>query len=153
MRKKNLNPVAKLPVEVHEPTDENRALVRRAVAVGITQALIASYLDIGEKTLRKHYRKELDDGLTEVIIKVGSSLIERALAGERTESIFFLKTRAGWSEKIKSEISGPDGEPLKAGDDVDYVAELSRRLERLAQSQNDGAAQEPAANGSEETSE
>ena len=47
----------------YEPTDDQRALVENAAAFGLTQADIAEQLGIGEKTLRKHFRIELNAGV------------------------------------------------------------------------------------------
>ena len=44
------------------PTDAQRSLVESASAFGITQADIAEQLGIQEKTLRKHFRRELNGG-------------------------------------------------------------------------------------------
>ena len=44
------------------PTADQRSLVESAAAFGITQADIAEQLDIQEKTLRKHFRRELNGG-------------------------------------------------------------------------------------------
>jgi DNA-binding NarL/FixJ family response regulator len=44
------------------PTDDQRALVENAAAFGISQADIANQLKIDEKTLRKHFREELNSG-------------------------------------------------------------------------------------------
>jgi predicted transcriptional regulator len=46
----------------YEPTADQRALVEIASAFGITQAEIANQLKIDEKTLRKHFREELNSG-------------------------------------------------------------------------------------------
>ena len=47
----------------HEPTAETRSNVKALASVGTTQEHIAIYLDIDVKTLRKHYRRELDTAL------------------------------------------------------------------------------------------
>src|ERR1700730_8109252 len=41
---------------------DQRALVQNAAAFGINQADIANQLNIDEKTLRKHFREELNSG-------------------------------------------------------------------------------------------
>jgi DNA-binding NarL/FixJ family response regulator len=48
-----------MPAE-YVPTADQRALVENAAAFGITQADIAEQLGIQEKTLRKHFRRELN---------------------------------------------------------------------------------------------
>jgi hypothetical protein len=50
-----------MPAEF-EPTTDQRALVQNAAAFGINQADIANQLNIDEKTLRKHFREELNSG-------------------------------------------------------------------------------------------
>ena len=50
-----------MPAE-YEPTADQRALVESAAAFGLTQADIANQLGIQEKTLRKHFREELNSG-------------------------------------------------------------------------------------------
>ena len=50
-----------IPAEF-EPTADQRALVQNAAAFGINQADIANQLNIDEKTLRKHFREELNSG-------------------------------------------------------------------------------------------
>jgi predicted transcriptional regulator len=47
---------------VYNPSVEHRALVENASAFGLTQPQIAAQLGMDEKTLRKHFREELDSG-------------------------------------------------------------------------------------------
>jgi hypothetical protein len=44
----------------HAPTDQLRALVKQLRIDGHTEDKVAEALDIDPKTLRKHYRAELD---------------------------------------------------------------------------------------------
>lgn len=95
----------------HTPSLRDRRLVEAMAAV-ITQSEIAIVLGIDEKTLRKHYRDELDRGLYKANAKVGANLYKIACGGGReavTAAIFWLKTRAGWSE-----YSPPPREPKKS---------------------------------------
>ncbi|CAM5658024.1 hypothetical protein MAUB1S_11454 [Mycolicibacterium aubagnense] len=72
-----------------------------AMAAVITQGEIAIILGVDEKTLRKHYREELDRALSKANAKVGANLFKIATGTGReavTAAIFWLKTRAGWSE-------------------------------------------------------
>ena len=50
----------------HAPTKADRDMITVMVAGGITQADIARAKGIDLKTLRKHYREELDNGATSV---------------------------------------------------------------------------------------
>jgi len=97
-----------------EPTDDQRETVGKMVAWGIPQPTIAGILEIDEKTLRKHFRRELDEGLSRAIGKVAGRLFKTATEGVDgpavTAGIFFLKTRAKWSERL--ELTGAGGEDL-----------------------------------------
>jgi hypothetical protein len=64
--------------------------------------IIAERLGVDAKTLRKHYREELDNGLESANAMVAQSLFKTATSGTGsgavTAAIFWLKTRAGWRE-------------------------------------------------------
>lgn len=90
----------------HNPTPATRAKVKAFVASGISQAGIASSLGIARSTLNLHYKAELATGAEEMIGAIGSSVMQRALAGDNTCAIFVLKTRGGWTEKVHHEHSG-----------------------------------------------
>ena len=64
-----------MPAE-YVPTADQRALVENAAAFGITQADIAEQLGIQEKTLRKHFRVELNGGKFKVDMTAGKTLVE-----------------------------------------------------------------------------
>ncbi len=89
-----------MPGKQHKPDAQSRKTVGAMAAV-VTQEEIAIVLDIDTKTLRKHYREELDRGLIIANSKVGANLYKIATGKGReavTACIFWLKTRAGWSE-------------------------------------------------------
>lgn len=96
----------------HEPTDESRKLVRTLSGFGIKQADISNKIGINEETLRLHYRQELDDGTLEANAKVAQSLFNKAIGNDKssvTAAIFWLKTRARWTERHEIEHSGNIG--------------------------------------------
>ena len=64
-----------MPAEF-EPTTDQRALVQNAAAFGINQADIANQLNIDEKTLRKHFREELNSGKFKVDMLAGRTVTE-----------------------------------------------------------------------------
>ncbi len=74
-------------------------------SLGLTQEQIAGCLGISERTLynRKRESEELsiaiERGTARGIEQIANALFESALGGNITAMIFFLKTRAGWSEK------------------------------------------------------
>lgn len=67
-------------------------------AYGIPETDIARVVGIDEKTLRKHYREELDLGETKANAQVAGFLFNAARNGNVTAQIFWLKTRARWRE-------------------------------------------------------
>ena len=100
----------------HVPTADTRNKIKAMVAIGIEHENIAKVMDISPKTLRKHYRAELDLGMIEANAAVGGAMFRAATTkgpGQVTAGIWWTKTRMGWSETTKHELSGPNGEPLK----------------------------------------
>ncbi len=122
----------------YEPSDENRAMVQGMVGLGIRRADLAALMAITQKTLRKHFRKELEVGDAMVVYTVGKSLYLAATTahkghphGNVAAQMFFLRCRAGWKETSRHEMTGPDGEPIAHAyeiKDLDKlpVAELAR---------------------------
>ena len=95
------------------PTDEQRRTVRAMAAFGVPQDAVARHLDLDGKTLRKHFRKELDRGMVEANVKVAQSLFNMATkCNNVAAAIFWMKARAGWREKNELEITGKDGKPV-----------------------------------------
>ena len=74
---------------------------------GIPQPDIAIHLGIDPKSLRKHFREELDRGSIEATAKVAQSLFNMATQGNNVAAaIFWMKARAGWREKQEMHHSG-----------------------------------------------
>lgn len=85
----------------HKPTPDNRKTVESLAGLGMTQPQISSIVGIHPETLRSHYREELDNGVTKANSNVAQNLYTIAMGSGReavTACIFWLKTRAGWSE-------------------------------------------------------
>jgi hypothetical protein len=55
---------------------KQRDLVEDAAAFGIFQSEIAKHLKIDEKMLRKHFRRELDNGKFKLDMIAGKTLVE-----------------------------------------------------------------------------
>jgi len=104
----------------YEPTAEQRALVESASAIGITQAEIANQLKIDEKTLRKHFRDELNSGKFKVDMTAGKTVTE--LMESRDERVrldaakYYTARRMGWKETSVNEQVGKDGGPIETKD-------------------------------------
>lgn len=83
-----------------QPTDEDRKMVRAMAAFGVDQEQIAARIGIrSTKTLRKHFREELDYGAVDANTRVAQSLFKMATSGEHpAATIFWLKSRGGWKD-------------------------------------------------------
>lgn len=91
----------------HQPTEQDRAKVKALSAYGIPQEQIARVFDIDSKTLRLHYRDELDLGVIEANAQVAKTLFSQATKeGNTTAAIWWTKSRMGWKEKHDVEHSG-----------------------------------------------
>jgi len=94
----------------HEPTPELRELVISHSRVGTPQKIIMQMLGIEcPKTLRKHYREELDVAKYSANADIGGALYHKAMQGDTAAQIFWLKTRAGFSEKNAIDVTSSDG--------------------------------------------
>jgi hypothetical protein len=86
-------------------------------AYGIPADDMARVVGVDPKTLRKHYREELDLGQTRANAQVASFLFNSAKNGNVTAQIFWLKTRARWRETPTTlEHTGVDGGPIQTED-------------------------------------
>lgn len=121
-----------------QPTDEQRKLVEQFAAFGIPVEEMTNLVTdkngkpIDEKTLRKHFKAELETGRVKANAKVAMTLYSKALAGDTTAMIFWLKTRARWKESPQSvELTGKDGGPIETAGPVtpEEAAAIARRLD------------------------
>ena len=97
----------------HKPTKENRELVRRYSALGVTYEDIALKLKISADTLVKYYKEQLDEGRIDANAAIAGTLFQQAKKGNTAAAIFWLKTRARWKETQVNEVSGADGGEIK----------------------------------------
>jgi hypothetical protein len=82
----------------HKPDPALRRQVEAMAAYGIPADDISRVVGVDPKTLRKHYRDELDLGETKANAQVAGFLFSAAKSGNVTAQIFWLKTRARWRE-------------------------------------------------------
>jgi len=93
----------------HKPQPAGRRQVEAMAAYGIPEADVARVLGIDPKTLRKHYRDEIDTGSIKANSRIAESLYRKAMgdgAQSVTACIFWLKTRAQWKETSVQEHTG-----------------------------------------------
>src|SRR5882757_8029248 len=82
----------------HKPDQGLRRQVEAMAAYGIPEPDISRVMHIDPKTLRKHYRDELDLGESKANAQVAGFLFNAAKSGNVSAQIFWLKTRARWRE-------------------------------------------------------
>jgi transposase len=88
------------PRPPHRVTDENRRLVKALSAVGARQEDIAQKLGCSVDTLARKYQAEYDEGRIDANAKVAQTLYQQAINGNTTAMIFWLKTRARWTDSM-----------------------------------------------------
>jgi hypothetical protein len=83
-----------------KPTEDQRRLVKSMAAMGTPQEHISRRIGIrSEKTLRKHFRNELDFGVAEANYKVAQTLFQMATSGKCIAATqFWLRTRGRFRE-------------------------------------------------------
>ena len=112
----------------HEPNENTRAEVKALQSFGVPQEEIATYIGVDAKTLRKHYREELDTAKTKADAAVAKFLYQNA-SGQSLKSgashadcvraaMFWAKTRMGWSEKQEVDHTSSDGSMSRPVDGV-----------------------------------
>lgn len=116
----------------HEPTDALRQTVQLHTLVGNTQETVSRVLGIDEKTLRLHYRDELDLAKARANATIGGALFNKAKAGDTAAMIFWMKTQAGWRETNVTEITGKDGGPIQTEEVTRDAEDFASRMAKLA---------------------
>src|SRR5262249_30649797 len=89
-------------------------------------------IDCDAKTLRKHFREELDRGMAEANSNVTGALYEKAVSGDTIAQMFWVKARLGWREKDPEKPI-----PASQAQQTDNVIVLLERLIPLSQVNQD----------------
>src|SRR5437660_542087 len=84
-----------------KPISAQRYMAKTLAALGVPHDHIAHRVGLrSPKTLRRHFRKELDDGAAEANAKVAQTLYHMATSGKYPwATTFWLRARAGWSDQ------------------------------------------------------
>ncbi|RWM08956.1 RNA polymerase subunit sigma-70 [Mesorhizobium sp.] len=85
----------------HKPNQARRQIVEFLAGAAISQAEICAVLGIDRKTLRRHYRRELDRVAARVETELVGDLLRIAGGNDGTALkavIFALRSCFGWSE-------------------------------------------------------
>jgi len=93
-----------MPKSKYQPTPETRRQVKTLAGLGLRHEQIC--LSIGlrsPKTLRRNYSRELVLGIAESSTRIRQTAYRLATSGrDPAMTIFFLKTRAGWSPDMNT---------------------------------------------------
>lgn len=127
----------------HEPTVKTRSEVSALASFGVPQEDIAAYIGISHPTLRKHYQDELAFSAIKANATVGKFLFSLAsgiaMKDKQTPAtwgdcsraaMFWAKTRMGWRETNRHEITGADGGALKV--ETELSDDLRQALDAIA---------------------
>ena len=82
-------------------------VVQLHTLVGTPQPTLAKILGMSTETMTKYYREELDTAKAQANASIAGRLYKKAMDGDTTAMIFWLKTQARWRETI--DISNEDG--------------------------------------------
>jgi hypothetical protein len=95
-------------------TDAMRRDVEAWVRAGLQPPDIAILLNVSRQTIDRHFKRELQVARIKVKAAIGASLTQKALRGNLTAQIFWLRTQAKWNVRV--EHTGADGGPIKTFD-------------------------------------
>lgn len=121
---------------LYQPTDDQRRQVLTMTGFGIRHEDICTSLQIDKKTLYKHFRRELDTGMTEANVRVARALYANAVQHNNVAAqIWWTKTRMGWKDTSVVENGGklevefrwkdePQPAPLISGHVVEAASDV-----------------------------
>lgn len=90
------------------PSEEEVEKIKLYAGLGSTQEQVARLIGKSEDTLAAQplAKAAFEEGKAQTIAKVAGSLVRKALSGDTTSAIFYLKTQAGWKETSVQEHAG-----------------------------------------------
>jgi hypothetical protein len=83
-------------------------------AYGLPSRVIADRLNLTEDELETLHGHEIELAKIEMNAKIGAALFRQAMRGSLSAIIFWLKTRAGWSERVHAPEEAPEKPPPEA---------------------------------------
>ncbi len=99
----------------HAVTEASRTMVQTLTGMGLREVDIGVVMGISARSVRRHYRRELSRGVLVANSNMAQSLYRKGM-GDGPQAvaaaIFWMKTRAGWQEVERRELSGIDGGPI-----------------------------------------
>ncbi len=119
--------------------DEEVKQVEKLSSV-LNQEQMAHFFGMSPSTFDKiisrdqRIRDAFDKGRAKALAMVGGKLLKKALDGNLTAMIFFMKAQAGWRDQNQQvELTGKGGGPIETKDlSDDPIGILSRRIAGVA---------------------
>lgn len=99
-----------------------RQEVRHLVAMGVPLNIMGGFMapPISENTLTKHFQWELTHGKMMQNVRMGGVAFAMGMSGRHPDMTrFWLRTQAGWSEKVDIQVNGPIQFQLIDGDELE----------------------------------
>ena len=100
----------------YKPTEDDRRTVSLMCAVGIPHEGIALCIGdsgIDDKTLRKHFPRELATSKIKAHTKVGGVVFQEAMKGQGWACNLYSKTQMGWKDTSVTEHTGEQIHTIK----------------------------------------
>lgn len=112
-------------------SDEHAKQVLALSQYGVPQEDIAATIGCCVETLVKLYADEMARGKAVANARIGRRLFEKAMDGDTASLIFWAKTRMGWRETQKLDVTSSDGTMSPAPVSVDLSAMSGEELARM----------------------
>jgi hypothetical protein len=113
----------------HQPSDKDRQMVEALAGFAIPTAKIADVIDIDQKTLLRHYERELRVGAAKVEAKLAGNLLRLAGGSDGTALkaiMFALNCRFGWSQYVPRPVEEKLGKKEIAQIEAETAHETSK---------------------------
>jgi malonyl CoA-acyl carrier protein transacylase len=108
-----------MPRPPREPlSPEELKQIASLAGIGLNTEQIASVMGMSRETLKRRIKETdtepIKNGRALALSNVGKTLYQMAVSGKNPAATFFyLKTRGGWREKDRVEVTGRDGGPVE----------------------------------------
>lgn len=119
----------------HRVTEESRKTVENASGIGVPHEMIAVLIGVKSvKTLKKKYRKQLEDGKAKACFNIAGVAYREASKGIPAMVKWWTATQMGWKESVSHELAGPDGGPIgiKVAAAPELIGAYYERLRKIA---------------------
>jgi hypothetical protein len=107
-------------------------LVEQLASIGCTVQEIAAACSCHVDTLRDRFSKEIEKGRENGKTRLRKKQIEIALGGNVTMLIFLGKNMLGQSDAMRTELSGPEGGPIRTDGSFRPSTEDEAVIRRIA---------------------